>query len=70
MVKKCQDDTNKRLHVAIKPRLSSIIAAAHKAYAASRQTAKLSALAAYAAGLDCIDQGVVSDINKVVSEMF
>lgn len=69
IVKRCQDDTNKRLHVAIRPRLSSIISAAHKAFAASRQSDKLSALARYAACVDCIDQGIVSDINKAASQM-
>ena len=69
MVKKCQDDTNKRLHVAIKPRLTSIISAAHKAYAASRQSDRLAALARYAASVDCIDQSIVSDINKAASQM-
>jgi len=69
IVKRCQDDTNKRLHVAIKPRLSSIISAAQKAFAASRQSDKLSALARYAASVDCIDQGIVSEINKAASQM-
>ncbi len=70
MVRKCQDDTNRRLHVAVKPRLSTIITAAQQAYAASGQTAKLQALAEYAAFLDCIDQSIVSDINKVLSQLF
>lgn len=65
--KRCQADTNRRLHVAIKSRLHSIIFAAYKAYSASKQGSKLQALSEYAAGVDCIDQSIVNDINKAVS---
>lgn len=72
---KCAADTNRRLHVALKYRLTDIIAAAHKAYLAlkpsdsAQSREKLSALSIYAVKLDCIDQQIVSDINKAVSEM-
>ena len=68
-VPRCIAYTNKRLHVAIKPRLQSLIAAAHKAYKAARLTAKLAVLVQYAAAIDSIDQNIVSEMNKQVSEL-
>ena len=72
---KCATETNRRLHVAVKHRLTDIIAAAYKAYLAlqtsdpTQSREKLSALSTYASKLDCVDQQIVSDINKAVSEM-
>ncbi len=66
IIGKCRDETNS-LPVAIKSRLSSIVAAAYGAYAASGQTAKLQTLAEYAVPLDCIDKGIVRDISKALS---
>ena len=72
---RCAADTNRRLHVALKQRLTDVIAAAHKAYIALRphdraqSLEKLSALSKYAVNLDCVDQQIVSGINKAVSEM-
>lgn len=72
---KCAADTNRRLHVALKQRLTDVIAAAHKAYLAlqpydrMQSLQKLSALSKYAVNLDCVDQQIVSGINKAVSEM-
>lgn len=72
---RCAAETNRRLHVALKHRLTDVIAAAHKAYMALHQSdptqslEKLSALSKYAVNLDCVDQQIVSDINKAVSEM-
>ena len=72
-VQRCVNETNRRLHVALKHRLTDIIGAAHKAYIASTNRdatrENLSALSKYAVHVDCIDQQIVSDINKAVSEM-
>ena len=68
-VPRCTAYTNRRLHVAIKPRLQSLISAAFKAYSEAQQGTKLAALAQYAAAIDSIDQNVVTEINKAVSEM-
>lgn len=72
---RCAADTNRRLHVALKHRLTDVIVAAHQAYIAlqpydqAQSVEKLSALSKYAVNLDCVDQQVVSSINKAVSEM-
>ena len=72
---RCAADTNRRLHVALKHRLTDVIAAAHKAYLAlqphdsTQSLEKLAALSKYAVNLDCVDQQIVSGINKAVSEM-
>lgn len=68
-VPRCTVYTNKRLHVAIKPRLSSILSAAYKAYTAGKLSARMAALAQYAAAIDCVDQNIVSDINRQVSHL-
>ena len=68
-VTRCTAYANKRLHVAIKPRLNSVISAAFKAYIAGNLTWKLKALAAYGTAVDSVDQNIVSDINRQVSHL-
>lgn len=68
-VPRCTAYTNKRLHVAIKPRLSSIISAAQKAYDAGKLSQRMAALAQYAAAIDSVDQNIVSDINRRVTHL-